>query len=54
MGGHIKQELKDSVLVSVMMGRVAKPEEISNVCMFLASDLSSYMTGQIIRVDGGM
>ena len=54
MGGHIKQELKDSVLASVMMGRVAQPEEISNVCMFLASDLSSYMTGQIIRVDGGM
>ena len=54
MGGHIKQELKDSVLASVMMGRVARPEEISNVCMFLASDLSSYMTGQIIRVDGGM
>lgn len=54
MGGHIKQELKDAILTNVMMRRVAKPEEISNVCMFLASDLSSYMTGQIVRVDGGM
>ena len=54
MGGAIDQELKKTVLTTVMMKRVARPEEISNVCMFLASDLSSYMTGQVIRVDGGM
>lgn len=54
MGGHIEQELKDAVLANVMMKRVARPEEISNVSMFLASDMSTYMTGQVIRVDGGM
>jgi 3-oxoacyl-[acyl-carrier protein] reductase len=34
------------------MGRLAKPEEIANACVFLASDLSEYITGQIIAVDG--
>jgi 3-oxoacyl-[acyl-carrier protein] reductase len=35
------------------MGRMGKPEDIARVAMFLASDLSEYVTGQIIGVDGG-
>jgi 3-oxoacyl-[acyl-carrier protein] reductase len=34
------------------MGRLGKPEEVADVCVFLASELSSYVTGQIIGVDG--
>lgn len=34
------------------MGRVARPEEIADVALFLASDMSSYVTGQVIGVDG--
>jgi 3-oxoacyl-[acyl-carrier protein] reductase len=34
--------------------RGGTPEDIANLCVFLASDLSSYITGQVINVDGGM
>lgn len=41
-------------VASVKMGRIGTPEEVANVALFLASDLSSYVTGQVIGVDGGM
>ncbi len=37
----------------VPFGRLAEPEEVANICLFLASDKSSYVTGQIIGIDGG-
>lgn len=37
---------------SIGMGRVGTPEEVADVCVFLASDLSRYVTGQIIGIDG--
>lgn len=41
-------------LAEIKMGRIGKAEEVANVILFLASDLSSYVTGQVIGVDGGM
>jgi len=37
---------------SIGMGRLGTPEEVANTCLFLASDLSTYVTGQVIGVDG--
>ena len=54
MGAQIDEALKNEILSKTMMKRMGKPEEIANVAAFLASDLSSYMTGQVIRVDGGI
>ena len=54
MGAQIEEGLKRDILRNVIMGRVGRPEEIAEVIAFLGSSLSSYMTGQVIRVDGGM
>lgn len=54
MGAKIEDSLKKEILSRVVMGRMGKPEEIANVAAFIASDLASYITGQVIRVDGGM
>lgn len=54
MGNKIEEGLKKEILEKVIMHRMGTTTEIANVIAFLASDLSSYMTGQIIRVDGGM
>jgi len=45
--------LYDRVLASIPSGRYGKPEEIAQVAAFLASDLASWVTGQIVAVDGG-
>lgn len=54
MGAKIENDLKERILSKVIMKRMGKPEEIANVIAFIASDYASYITGQIIRVDGGM
>jgi 3-oxoacyl-[acyl-carrier protein] reductase len=38
----------------IPLKRGGSPEDIANACVFLASDLSSYITGQTLNVDGGM
>jgi len=54
MGAQIEDDLRNEILSRIMMKRMGRPEEIANVIAFLASDCASYMTGQVIRVDGGM
>ncbi len=44
----------DKNMASIGMGRMGQPEDVAKVILFLASDLSAYVTGQVIGVDGGM
>ena len=46
--------INEKVLGTIGMKRMGKPEDVANLALFLASDMSSYITGQIIGVDGGM
>jgi 3-oxoacyl-[acyl-carrier protein] reductase len=39
---------------SIKMNRIGTPQDVANCALFLASDLSEYVTGQIVGVDGGM
>ncbi|MBC8295127.1 MAG: SDR family oxidoreductase [Pelagibacterales bacterium] len=54
MKNNTPQKFVDELKLRTSLKRIATPEEIANVALFLASDLSSYITGQTIRVDGGM
>lgn len=54
MGNQMNEELEQQVINHLIIKRKAKREEIANAIVFLASDMSSYITGQTIRVDGGM
>ena len=54
MKKNTQKEIIDDVVSRISLRRVADPKEIANVALFLSSDFSSYITGQVIRVDGGM
>jgi 3-oxoacyl-[acyl-carrier protein] reductase len=50
---QMEERARDKLIASTALKRPAEPVEIANVALFLASDLSSYVTGQVLRVDGG-
>jgi 3-oxoacyl-[acyl-carrier protein] reductase len=54
MTEKIPQEIKTGYLDRIPLKRFGEPLEVANVALFLASGLSSYVTGQVIIVDGGM
>ena len=54
MTANLPQAVKDYADNSIPLKRMGTPEEIANVAVFLASDMASYITGEVIKVDGGM
>jgi 3-oxoacyl-[acyl-carrier protein] reductase len=50
----IPEDKRKNLESHIAMGRVGSPQDVANVILFLASDLSSYVTGQVIGVDGGL
>jgi len=54
MTGKLDEATVQSWRDSIPLKRGGSPEDIANACVFLASDMSSYITGQTLSVDGGM
>lgn len=54
MTHSIPDEIKETWVKRIPLHRPAKPEEVANACLFYASDLSSYMTGDVMHCCGGM
>jgi len=54
MTAEVSVGLREKYKQAIILKRFGSSEEVAKVCLFLASDLSSYVTGQVINVDGGM
>ncbi len=50
----LSDKVKEAAMKQIPLGRFAEPEDIANAAVFLASDMASYITGQVLLVDGGM
>ncbi|MFP8488189.1 3-oxoacyl-[acyl-carrier-protein] reductase [Gracilimonas sp. Q87] len=54
MTGELDEKVLQGIKDETPLGRAGNPEEVADAVTFLSSDMSSYITGEVIRVDGGM
>ena len=54
MTDKLSKKQKEEISEKIPMRKLGEPQDVANVALFLASDLSNYMTGQVLTVDGGM
>ena len=52
MVAALPEEMVKRLTASIPLGRAGEPEEVANAFLFLASDMASYVTGEILSVDG--
>jgi 3-oxoacyl-[acyl-carrier protein] reductase len=52
--GALKSKKMKNVLSQILLKRMGTPEEVAHTCTFLSSDNASYITGQVINVNGGL
>ena len=50
---HSNPELQDSIVDATPLGYIAEPEEVAELALFLSSESASFLTGQVITIDGG-
>ena len=54
MTAKLPEDIKKKMLEAIPLAKLGTPQDVANTCLFLASDESSYITGQVITIDGGM
>jgi 3-oxoacyl-[acyl-carrier protein] reductase len=54
MTDGLSPAVKEAIITKIPMSRIGQPRDIAHAALFLASDLASYITGQVLTVDGGM
>ena len=54
MSNQMDEKAVEKALSNISLSRLAEPSEVAQVALFLSSQMSSYISGQIIRVDGGL
>ncbi len=54
MTAKLPENVRSQMLSMIPLNRFGKANDVANVALFLASDTSSYITGQVIQIDGGM
>ncbi|NOK34316.1 3-oxoacyl-[acyl-carrier-protein] reductase [Corallococcus exercitus] len=54
MTSHLDDELRQKMVGGIALGRLGNPEEVAGAVLFLASDAASYITGEVLKVNGGM
>ena len=53
-GGKLTPEMKAEIIKGIPLSRLGEAKDVANIYLFLASDLSAYVTGAVIDVNGGM
>jgi 3-oxoacyl-[acyl-carrier protein] reductase len=54
MTESLSTPIKEAILAKIPLNRIGQPNDVAHAALFLASDLSAYITGQVLTVDGGM
>ena len=54
MTSHLSGEMREKMEAAIPLGRLGSPEDVANAVLFLASDAAAYITGEVLKVNGGM